>query len=61
MILNPATLLQIAAAIQTISNAGLTLAQVKALLARKDITPEEVRATLDATDAALDEFKNDDA
>lgn len=52
--------LQIAAALQTIAQAGLTTAQIGSLL-RTDVTPEDVKAQLDKTDATLARLKADDA
>lgn len=55
------TPVQIAAAIQTLSQAALAFEQVKALLEKPDLTPEDVKAQLDHTDATLDHLREDDA
>jgi DNA-binding protein H-NS len=52
--------LLIAAAIQTLQQAAVSFIQIKDMLAKPDITPEQVKETLDATDADLQKFKDDD-
>jgi hypothetical protein len=52
--------IQIAAAIQTLQQLGVTALQLKDLFARKDITPDEVQAQLNQTDSTLDRLKKED-
>lgn len=50
----------ILAALQTLTQAGLTAQQIAALLAMPERTEADVIAQLDATDATIERLKEDD-